>query len=634
MAGRKDSPVRATRSRPGREETIHADAVRAALQTILASAPFYNAARLRRFLEFIVEWTLRGEGSQLKEYVIALGVFHRPATFEPHLDSVVRVEARRLRAKLADYYAGEGKQARVVIELPKGSYRPVFRHAEHTSLADRVWKMRRGVRLPWVAALLGAAGLALVAIVVAIAMRPRVAALSQIDSLVVLPFRSEGLISEFRYFGDGLPEMMIEALSNLKGLRVIAAASALRAGRGPESAAEKARRLHVAAALEGTLSQRGNSLRINVSLIGADGQYLWSGTYDRPAAEVTGSHRDIVRDVVRALRLNPAVEGAAGRIAEPKAEQAYLIGRFLWNKRDPESVRKSVAYFEEAIGADPGYAQPHAALAASYAVMAFNDQGPPEEMAERARKAALKAIEIDPQMAEAHGVLAWVRFFHDRDWAAAESGFQRTLAVNANSASALQWYGLTRIALSRFADAAKAFEAARRLDPLSMIIRTDAGVALYYARHYGSAASRAREVIGIDPAFFWAHALLGAVETERGNPDAAIAELERAVSLAIDDTDCIMRLAVACARSGKRARALDLRARLLEVVKTHPRGSYQLACVEAAIGERGAAFEWLQQALRDHEAAIVFLNVDPLMDSLRGDPRFREVSRALNLPRS
>lgn len=311
MAARKDVTSRAKRTRPGREETIHADAVRAALQSILISAPFHNAARLQRLLEFIVEATLRGEGSQLKEYVIALGVFRRPATFEPHLDSVVRVEARRLRAKLAEYYADEGRRANIVIDVPKGSYRPVFRHADNTGVREQLrrlrpsWAMAGGVLL--FLALMAASALS--------GLWRVERSSSRIDSVVVLPFEAQGLDAGLRHLGVGMAEMIIESLSNFKDLRVIASGMTSPAGQRPESGVEKARRLRVAAVVEGTLNQRGNSLRIHVSLARATGQYLWSGTYERPVIDAPAAHRDIAWDVVRAIRMPTAVslDSEAGR---------------------------------------------------------------------------------------------------------------------------------------------------------------------------------------------------------------------------------------------------------------------------------------------------------------------------------
>lgn len=312
MATRKDASIRAKRTYPAREETVHADAVRAALQSILASTPFRNAVRLQRFLEFIVEGTLRGEGGQLKEYVIALGVFRRPVTFEPHLDSVVRVEARRLRAKLAEYYEGEGRQANIVIDLPKGSYRPVFRHTDITGIPGRVRQVCRTIRPSW--AIAGGILMAIVLVAASVLggrWREDRGGL-QIDSVVVLPFEVHGLDAGLRHLGVGMAEMIIESLSDFQNLRVIASGMTSPAGPSPESGIEKARRLRVAAALEGTVDQRGNSLRIRVSLIRATGQPLWTGTYDRPTIAAPAAHRDIAADVARALRLRSEVSLDSG----------------------------------------------------------------------------------------------------------------------------------------------------------------------------------------------------------------------------------------------------------------------------------------------------------------------------------
>jgi TolB-like protein/Tfp pilus assembly protein PilF len=611
-----------------REETIHADAVRAELRAMLGSSTFFNAARLRRFLAFVVEHTLRGEGAELKEYVIALGVFERPGTFEPQSDSVVRVEARRLRAKLDQYYAGEGRHARIRIEIPKGSYRPVFRHVTPVSppgrRLGRFWaRWRRGLAGFACGLLVAGAGVG--------GWLYWEHARAEIDSVAVLPFESGQLDPGLRYYGEGLAEMLIESLSTIPGLRVMGSASALKTGDSGQAADVLARRLGVRAVIRGALAQRGDMVRVTVSMSGADGRYVWSGSYDKPPGQLPGSEREILRDVVQALGLDGRrVLGAfSSHLSDASAEQSYLLGRYLLNRRGAGDVRRSVTYFEDAVARDPGYGPPRGALAAAYAQLSTTGPGPANEWLARAREAALAAIGTDSRLAEPHAVLGWIRFFHDWNWPAAEQELARARTLSPNNAAARQWYGLTRMALGRFGEAERELETAVALDPLAAGIRADLGWCHYFARRHARAAAAARQVAELEPGWPGGPLLGAAAESEQGRHAEALAWLERVP--AGEEWERLARLAVAALRAGRREQAAGARSKLGEAARQGPGAAYRMAQVEAAFGIPEAALEWLEKAAANREPPLVYLNVDPLLDGLRSAPRFQSLLRRLNL---
>jgi Tfp pilus assembly protein PilF/TolB-like protein len=649
---------------------INPDTVRAELEAILASAAFAGATRLQRFLRFIVEESLAGRSERLKEYLVGVEVFDRPISFEPQSDSVVRVEARRLRARLEGYYGTEGSNASVAIEMPKGGYRPTFRgnslsaegsaagngqgeagnHAAGSvsvhrpalqpvpmepNAAGRRRTPGTDLRSRWQASrfrwvVLALLVLSLAALALSFRRAYTVSPRPPFSSIAVLPLHSDGNSSDLEFLSQGLPEMIGDSLSSTSNLEVIAHDSAARF-KG-DSPADLAARLHVDSVLSGSAATNGKYVMVNLSLADASGRRLWSGTYQLANDEILNARYQITRDVIRALGLKERERaiGAAPAGISPRAERSYLIGRYYWNKRDAESLRRSVGLFDDAIAADPTFAPAHAALADAYAVMAMNDQTDPLDGILKARQSAQQALSLDENLAEAHAVLAWIHFFYDWKWENAESEFRRALELNPNYATAHQWYGLTLIARGRFDDAIRQFRTASELDPLSSIAQTDVGVAEYYARRYPFALRDAEAASAADPSFFWNHALIGAIETEQGKMTDAIAALERAHRLGGDDLDCRMRLAVAYFRAGQNLRARSLLKQLLPEVEHSHRGRYQLACVYAAFGDKRQAIDWLRRSMANHESGVAFFFVDPLMDDLRADPQSASLRSTLN----
>jgi TolB-like protein/Tfp pilus assembly protein PilF len=599
--------------------------IRSELDRVLASAVFSNASRLSRFLRFVVEEWICGRADALKEYTIGLAVFDRGTSFDPRTDSVVRVEARRLRGKLAEYYRGPGAEDPVRIRLPKGRYVPsfeVWRKAAPEEKSGRGRPLSRG----WLAA-----AAAVVAVLLAAALWPRGgAAPDGSTSIAVLPFVNMSAAEENEYFSSGLVDEITQTLSRIEGLRVAARTSAYQFENTNEDIREIARKLNVETLLEGSVRQMGDELRVTAQLINAnDGFHIWAQTYDCDPDEAFQVQEQISRDIARALALqlrSPDNRPLAGRHStNAQARAEYLKGRYFWNNRTAVDIRRAVLHFGSAIELDPGYALAHAALADAYAVMAFNDQAPLTDSVNQARTAALRALELDDGLAEAYATLAFIKFFHD--WSAEEALdlYRQAIALNPNYSTAHQWYGLSLVSMGRFDEALESFTRAELLDPLSLIVSTDIAVAHYYRRDFEQSLDQLESTLAMGSGFFHAHLLQGANYVALGKRAVAIPALERAVELSQRDTDAVMRLAHAQAVFGPPGEEARLLAELIATAERRGRSAYQVASVYAGLGKVDEAMEWLGTALKRREANLTLLGVDPIFDGLREQPAFQEL---------
>lgn len=606
--------------------------IRAALERALASPEFTTATRLRRFLRFVVEESICGRAGQLKEYTIATAVFDRGDSFDPRTDSVVRVEARRLRAKLETYYESAGAGDTLRFKLPKGTYVPQFERAipampppaESPAESDTRGETRRP---PWKLALLMGAAILLLAA----GFWPRNHDPGRADaSIAVLPFVNLSANVENEYFSDGLVDEITQTLSRINGLRVAARTSAFQFKGAGEDIREIARKLSVATVLEGSVREQGNQLRVTTQLISAaDGFHIWSQTYDCSPTEAFEVQEQISRDIARALALKTNTHDnrplANRHSANLEARSAYLRGRYHWNKRTAGENQTAVKYFEAAIAADPGYALAHAALADAFAVMAFNDQAPLAPSVASAREAATRALELDDGLAEAYAVLAFIKFCHDWDDTEAEALFRQAVSRSPNYSTARQWHGLYLTAMGRFEEALEEFRHAALLDPLSLIVSTDIAVGHYYRRDYSGAIEQLAATLAMDRDFFHARLLLGASHAALGNREKALEELRRAVDISGRDTDAVMRLAHAYAVYGEPKQAHALLTELIRTAERHGGSALQVASVYAGLGERDLALGWLAKALHNREANCRLLHIDPIFDGLRHDPSFEQL---------
>ncbi len=454
-----------------------------------------------------------------------------------------------------------------------------------------------------------------------------------IDSLAVLPFANVGGDPEMDYLGDGITENIINSLSQLPKLRVVPRSAVFRYKGQEVDPQAVGRALRVRAVLTGRVVRRGEMLVIGAELVDVEKEsQFWGETYSRKLSDIAAVHEEISREIFGKLRMKLSAPErkrlAKVHTRSSEAYQFYLKGRYHWNERTIRALRKAIECFQQAIAEDPGYALPYSGLADCYHILgAFRALAPREAMP-KAKAAALKALEIDETLAEPHTALAWAKFTFDWDWAGAESEFRKALELNPRYATAHHWYADFLVALGRLEEAIAATERAKELDPLSLIINTHAGWVLYFARRYDQAIEQCKKALELDPGFATGQFFLGQAYEQKGMYAEAATVFQR-----FPRTGPQMSAAGRVfALSGNRDQASRMLDRLEQLAGERYVSPYDIAVVHAALGQNDQAFEWLQKALEDRSFMLVFLKVDPALDSLRSDARFEGLVKHIGLP--
>lgn len=453
---------------------------------------------------------------------------------------------------------------------------------------------------------------------------------------VVLPFRNISPDPRDEYFADGMTEELIGALSKVGGLRVIARSSAMRYKGGAKSVTEIGRELNVDTVIEGSVRKAGSKLRITVQLVEvASEEQLWSSSYDRELADIFAIQGDIARRVTKALKvhLREPEERRIARAAttDVGAYTLYLQGRFQWNARTEKSLHDAVVRFHEALEKDPAFALAYSGLADAFATQALLEFSPPTQAFPKAKAAAQKAIELDPQLAEAHASLGLVRFQYDRDWPGAEAEFVRATELNANSPTGHQFFADYLKAVGRFDEALEEMRRALELDPVSLAINTGLGHVLYLTRQYDRAIEQYQRALALDPNFFQAHLWFGRPYLEKGMFTEAIAEIQQAVTLTGGSTISLAVLGHAFASAGRTAEAREILDRLLERAKSAYVPSYWVALIYTGLGDAEPALRWLDRAEEERSSWLAWVKVEPRFDRLRGEPRFQALLHRMRL---
>jgi TolB-like protein/Tfp pilus assembly protein PilF len=449
--------------------------------------------------------------------------------------------------------------------------------------------------------------------------------------LVVLPFENMSEDATQEYFNDGLTEEMITQLSRLnpERLGVIARTSAMRYKGAKKSIREIGKELSVSHVLEGSVRREAGRVRIAAQLIQvADESHLWAETYERNLGDILKLQSEVSQAVAREIRvkLRPGEErrlAAAGQVP-PEAYEAYLRGRHLWNKRTEESMRKSIVQYEEAIRRCPDYAMAYTGIADTYVLLACRGMVPAKETFRKAKAAATKALEIDPDLGDTQGSLAHVRL-HDWDWQGLEQDFQRAIELNPAQAIVYHWYAEFLMSKGRAEEAIAMTQRAYQTDPLSPIIGSALGGILYLARRYDQAVAALQRAQEITPDHFLPHLRMGYVRVQQLRYEQAIQELKIAVNLANQSTETLAALAMAYAASGNMTRAQPILDGLERPAARRYVLPYNIAKIYSASGNTGKAFEWLETAYKEGNPDLIELNSEPVFDSLRGDPRFSDL---------
>jgi TolB-like protein/Tfp pilus assembly protein PilF len=447
-------------------------------------------------------------------------------------------------------------------------------------------------------------------------------------SIAVLPFDNLSRDPDNAYFATGIQDEIITRLAKIADLKVISCTSTQRFKSSPDDVPAIASQLGVANILEGSVQRTADKVRVNVQLIkGATDTHLWADTFDRKLTDIFAVESEIARtiaDTLQAKLTGSEQHAIAARPTEnTEAYQLYLKGRFFWNKRTGQNLNKAADYFNQAIAADRKYALAYVGLADAYVLMPLYGAGAPRDCYPKAKTAAKKALELDDRSAEAHTSLAQVSCYYDLDYPQALREFQRAIELNPNYATAHQWYGSSGLAaLGRFDEAIVELKRAIELDPLSLVINTDLGNTYYRARRYDEAIDQMRKTLEMDPGFYYAHWNLGSALAAKGALKPAIEEYEKARTLN-DDPSMLGLLAHAYAVSGNKTEAMKIRDQLEVISKQRYVSAYSFALVYLGLGDKEEALRWLEKAYEDRAGdALRFIKVEPLLDSLRGNPRF------------
>ena len=460
---------------------------------------------------------------------------------------------------------------------------------------------------------------------------------SPIRSLAVLPLDNLSRDPEQDYFADGMTDALIDQLSKISALRVISRTSVMLYKGTKKRLPEMAHDLNVDAVVEGTVLRSGDRVRITAQLIhAATDEHLWGQSYERDLRDVLALQSDVARAIADEVRVKvtPREQArlASVHATNQEAYLAYMKGRFYWNKRTEEGVKKGIEYFEHAIQKDPGYALAYDGLADSWLPQAWYGYLAPQEVFPRAKAAATRALELDDSLAEAHATLAFINLYYDRNWTAAEREFHRAIELNTNYANAHHWYADYLSLIGRHSQAIAESERARALDPLSSIINCWLGWRYYFAGEYDKAIEKYRNTLEMDPEFVPGRWVLGQAYEQKGMLREAVAELERAVNLSGGSPVFRASLARAYAVSGRKTQALKLVDDLNELRKQRYVSSYDMALAVSGFADRHQTLAWLQRAVEERSPRALFLKVEPRLSDLRSDPGFQDLVRHVGLP--
>lgn len=458
-----------------------------------------------------------------------------------------------------------------------------------------------------------------------------------IRSLAVLPLENLSADAAQEYFADGLTDELITQLAKQGSLRVISRMSVMHYKASKKTIPEIARELNVDAVVEGSVSRDGNTVRVRAQLIYAPtDEHLWAESFTREMRDLLVLQEEVASAIAHQVRVQLVPEtvraGARPHPVEPAVLEAYLRGRAAWNRRNEAGLREAVELFQQAVALDPSYAPAYSGLADTYTTLGYFSYLSPQESFPPARRAAEKALALDPTLAEPHASLAYIRFYHDWDWKAADQEFQRAIALNPNYATAHHWYSVYLTAMGRPAEAMAEIQKAQNLDPLSPAIQTDIGFQLYYTQRYDEAIRHLTSTLEMNPNLPLAHLWLGRSYQEKGMYAEALAEFAQAEKVMRNWPVTIAARGIVLGLAGKGQEARKVLAEMRELAKKRYVTAYGVALVYAGLGDKDQAFGWLQRGVEERTHWLVWTKLDPRWKGLRDDPRFEEILHRIGLP--
>jgi TolB-like protein/tetratricopeptide (TPR) repeat protein len=447
-------------------------------------------------------------------------------------------------------------------------------------------------------------------------------------SIAVLPFDNLSRDPDNAFFAEGVQDEILTRLAKVADLKVIARTSTQKFKSAPADLRDIAKQLDVTNILEGSVQKVNDQVRVNVQLINAlTNAHLWAEIYDRKLTDIFAVESDIAKTIADQLQAKLTGSEKQMMAAQPTTDttayELYHKGRSLWGKRTGDNIPKAIAFFEQAIARDPNYALAYAGLASAYILSPFYTGADRREAGSKAKEAALKALRLDPNLAEAHAALGKVLFFSEIDLAGATREYKRAIELKPNDADAHHWFSNDSLAaLGQLDEAIAEGKRSVELDPLSIVINADLGETFFYAHRFDESVAQLRKTLEIDPTSFYAHYNLGIALQAKGDLSGAIAEYERAKQLS-DNTYVSTLCAAAKAQAGDKDAALRMLSELDQISKHREVVGYMRALLYLSLNNKDEALRWLEQDFEERDGSnIGWIKVDPLLDSLHGDPRF------------
>lgn len=457
-----------------------------------------------------------------------------------------------------------------------------------------------------------------------------------IQSIAVLPLLNLSADPAQDYFAEGLTEELITELAKVSRLRVISRTSAMHFKGTRKTLPEIARELGVDAVVEGAVARVGNRVRISAQLIDARTDlHLWAQSYEGDLSDILRLQEKVALAVANEIKvkLTPQEEARVGhaRSLNPEAHELYLRGRYHWDKRTEEGLKKSIDYFQQAVEKDPTYALAYSGLADSYNMLGLWGDLPQMESAPKAKAAAIRALEIDDQLAEAHASVAWTKFAFEWDWSGAERELQRSIELNPSYATAHRWLANCLTQQGRHEEALKAIKRGHQLDPVSLITNSVLAFTSYMARHYDKAIEEEWRTLELDDQFAPAHWVLGMALEQKGQLRDAISEFQKATALDVHPI-YMAALGHAYGMTGQREQGLAILHNLAKISEEKNVAWNEVAIVFMGVEEKEKALATLDIACKRHDSQLNWLKAEPRLDALRSDPHFAELLRRMNLP--
>jgi len=604
VTGRDPQPAKSIPKKPisvNQGTAISPDKVHRELERVLADTVFANAEKMKRFLRFVVLETLAGRGDHLNEALVGMEVYSNGDAFDPRLDSTVRVEAGRLRAKLREFYELQGDAGLFRIEIPKGSYKPIFKKLKET----RAGKPAQAFPTT----------------------PPRA------TTIAVLAFADMSPQRDQEYFGDGLAEELMFALSRLQNLRVVSQTSVFAfKGKGMD-VREIGRQLDVEYIMEGSVRKAEQQLRVAVRLteVGT-GFQIWSEVFERTLKDVFEIQQQISKTVARELRI--AVLGEEEDLPGHSTTQNlsafnhFLVGRSYWNRQTEAALNAAIGHFEKAIQEDRTYGRAYLGIADCLRKLEFWGLMRPSDALPKAKEASKKALAVDPTLIEANIPLAAIRAVNEWAWTDADTMFREILRARPDSAHAHQVYAMMcLLPLDRFEEAIEQIHIARQLDPLALLANAHVGAAYYFAGRYDEAIEQMQSTLELEPNYHLAHLGLAIAMEEKGLLDDALATIEKAKSLAGEIMPIWGALGHIYARAGRTREAEAVLQELSTLEQVRYISPLDFALVYEGLGRIDETFECLEKAAVDHCGRLAWALVDPRHKNVRSDSRFQALKK-------